>query len=321
MSPEVRLLLTGATGFVGRATLAAAAERGIAVTTAIRHDGSPAGAVRSIRVGDLSREYPWEEVLGDVDAVIHLAARAHVMRDSVADPLAAYRAINVAATTRLARAAAAAGVRRFVYVSSVKVHGQATHGEPFTADSPLAPIDPYGRSKAEAEAALREIAAGTALEVVVVRPPLVYGPGVGANFLRLLWLVDRGVPLPLRQVRNRRSLIYVGNLADVLLTAATSKQWVSGPLLVADGPPVSSPELVCRIARALGRPVRLLPVPPNLLRLTGALTGHSAAVARLLGSLEVDASAAANSFGWTPPADMDEGLRRTAQWFRASVRP
>jgi nucleoside-diphosphate-sugar epimerase len=321
VTADSRVLLTGATGFVGRATLAAAAERGIAVTAATRHDAIPAGADRSIRIGDLAHEHAWEGVLEDVDAVIHLAARVHVMRDSAADPLTAYRAINVRGTAQLARAAAAAGVRRFIFVSSVKVHGDATPDEAFTSDSPLAPVDSYGRSKVEAEAALSEIAARTALEVIVVRPPLVYGPGVGANFLRLLQLVNRGVPLPLGQVRNRRSLIYVGNLADVLLTAVTSTRRVIGPLLVADGAPVSSPELVCRIARALGRPIRLLPVPPSFLRAAGALTGHSAAVARLLGSLEVDASVAAYALGWTAPVDMNEGLRRTAEWFRSVARP
>jgi nucleoside-diphosphate-sugar epimerase len=320
VSPEYRILLTGATGFVGRATLAASAERGVAVTAATRDDAIPAGAAKSVRIGDLAHEHSWERALENVDAVIHLAARVHVMRDSAADPLTGYRAINVCGTARLARSAVAAGVRRFVFVSSVKVHGEATTDEPFTSVSPLAPVDPYARSKAEAEAVLSEISSGTKLEVVVVRPPLVYGPGVGANFLTLLQLVNRGVPLPLGKVRNRRSLIYVGNLADVLLTAATSPERVSGPFLVADGPPVSSPELVCRIARALGRPARLLPVPPTLLRATASLTGHSDAVARLLDSLEVDASAAASALRWTARFNMNEGLLLTAEWFRAAVR-
>lgn len=311
------VLLTGATGFVGRATLAAAAARGLSIRAVVRGGVVPDHATEVVRIGDLGLEDNWARVVEGVDTVIHLAARVHVMRDPTTDPLAAFRAVNVVGTRRLAVAAAAAGVRRFVFVSSVKVHGDTTHDGPFTPASPLAPIGPYARSKAESEVSLAGIAAETQMEVVVVRPPLVYGPGVGANFLSLLRLIDRGVPLPLGRVRNRRSLIYVGNLADLLLVAATCTDPVGGTFLAADGPPLSTPELVRRIARALGRPARLLPVPPGLLRAAGAVTGRSAVVDRLLSSLEVDASRAGAVLGWRPPTDIDQGLCRTADWYRS----
>jgi nucleoside-diphosphate-sugar epimerase len=315
------LLLTGATGFVGRATLAAANEWGLPVRVVVRGDGIPAGAAEVVRVRDLPTEDRWAAALEGVDTVIHLAARVHVRREVAADPLAVFRAINVEGTRRLAAAAAGAGVSRLVFVSSVKVHGEETPAAPFTSASPLAPADPYGQSKAEAEAALATVAAGSALDMVIVRPPLVYGPGVGANFLSLLRLVDRAVPLPFGRVVNRRSLVYVGNLADLLLAAATRTGRVAGAFTVTDGPPVSTPELVRRIAAALGRPARLLPVPPGLLRVAGAMIGRSAAVARLLGSLEVDGGALAVALGWSPLFDMDEGLRRTAEWYRSAARP
>jgi nucleoside-diphosphate-sugar epimerase len=311
------VLLTGATGFVGRATLAAAAAQGLSIRAVVRGGVGPPDATEVVRIDDLGLEDNWARVVEGVDTVIHLAARVHVMRDLATDPLAAFRAVNVVGTRRLAVAAASAGVRRFVFVSSVKVHGDATRDCPFTPASPLAPTGPYARSKAESELILAGIAAETQMEVVVVRPPLVYGPGVGANFLSLLRLLDRGVPLPLGRVRNRRSLIYVGNLADLLLLAATRPDPVGGAFLVADGPPLSTPELVRRIARALGKSARLLPVPPGLLRAAGAVTGRSAVVDRLLSSLAVDASRAGAVLGWRPPTDMDQGLRRTADWYRS----
>jgi nucleoside-diphosphate-sugar epimerase len=306
---------------VGRATTIAAAERGISVRAAVRGTVRPGGMAEVVRAGDLRTGKDWERALAGVTTVIHLAARVHVMRDPATDPLEAFRAINVEGTARLARTAVACGVRRFIFVSSVKVHGETTSHEPLNSSSPLAPADPYGRSKAEAEKVLTKIAAGTGIEVLVVRPPLVYGPGVGANFLSLVRLIDWGVPLPLGGVRNRRSFLYVGNLANLLLTAAMETRPVAGAVLVADGPPISSPDLVRRIARALGRRAWLFPVPPTLLRVTGAVTGRSAVVGRILDSLEVDVSGLTTTLGWTPPVDMDEGLRRTAEWYRSPECP
>jgi nucleoside-diphosphate-sugar epimerase len=314
----MRILLTGASGFVGRATLRAAFEAGHEVRAVVREAAAPAPRAHVVRISDLASYTGWRDALDGVDAVVHLAARVHVMRDRAADPLGAFRAVNVVGTRRLASAAAEAGVGRFVFVSSVKVHGESSHDAPLTADSPRAPADAYGRSKAEAEDALREIESHAGLGVVVVRPPLVYGPGVGANFLTLLKAVNRGWPLPLGGVHNRRSLLFVDNLADLLLLAASHPNAAGRALLVADGPPVATPELIRRMGRALDRPVRMPAVPESWLRLAGRVTGRSASVDRLLGSLEVDDSPTRRLLDWREPVTADEGLRRTADWFRAT---
>jgi nucleoside-diphosphate-sugar epimerase len=316
----MRILLTGASGFVGRATLRSALAAGHDVCAVVRTGAAPAPPAQVVRISDLASYTRWRDALDGVDAVVHLAARVHVMRDRAADSLAAFRAVNVDGARQVASAAAEAGVRRFVFVSSVKVHGEASDDAPLTAESPLAPADAYGRSKAEAEDALREIESRSPLRVVVVRPPLVYGPGVGANFLTLLKVVRRGWPLPLGRIDNRRSLIYVDNLADLLLLAAVHPAAAGRALLAADGPPVSTPELIRRMGRALGRPVRLAAVPEPWLRLAGRVTGRSAAVDRLLGSLEVDDSPTRQLLGWCEPVPPDEGLRRTADWFLDTVR-
>jgi nucleoside-diphosphate-sugar epimerase len=316
----MRILLTGASGFVGRATLRSALAAGPKVCAVVRTGAAPAPPAQVVRISDLASYTRWRDALDGVDAVVHLAARVHVMRDRAADSLAAFRAVNVDGARQVASAAAEAGVRRFVFVSSVKVHGEASDDAPLTAESPLAPADAYGRSKAEAEDALREIESRSPLRVVVVRPPLVYGPGVGANFLTLLKVVSRGWPLPLGRIDNRRSLIYVDNLADLLLLAAVHPAAAGRALLVADGPPVSTPELIRRMGRALGRPVRLAAVPEPWLRLAGRATGRSAAVDRLLGSLEVDDSPTRQLLGWREPVPPAEGLRRTADWFLDTVR-
>jgi nucleoside-diphosphate-sugar epimerase len=316
----MRILLTGASGFVGRATLRSALAAGHEVCAVVRTGAAPAPPAQVVRISDLASYTRWRDALDGVDAVVHLAARVHVMRDRATDSLAAFRAVNVDGARQVASAAAEAGVRRFVFVSSVKVHGEASDDAPLTAESPLAPADAYGRSKAEAEDALREIESRSPLRVVVVRPPLVYGPGVGANFLTLLKVVSRGWPLPLGRIDNRRSLIYVDNLADLLLLAAVHPAAASRALLVADGPPVSTPELIRRMGRALGRPVRLAAVPEPWLRLAGRATGRSAAVDRLLGSLEVDDSPTRQLLGWREPVPPAEGLRRTADWFLDTVR-
>jgi nucleoside-diphosphate-sugar epimerase len=315
----MRILLTGASGFVGRATLRAALAAGHEVCAVVRQGEAPAPPSQVVRITDLASYTGWRGALNGADAVVHLAARVHVMRDRAADSLAAFRAVNVEGTRRLARAAVEAGVGRFVFVSSVKVHGDASHGVPLEADSPVAPADAYGRSKAEAEDALREIESRSGLGVVMVRPPLVYGPRVGANFLTLLKAVSRGWPLPLGRVDNRRSLIYVDNLADLLLLAALHPDAAGRAFLAADGPAVSTPELIRRLGRALGRPVKMLAVPESWLRLAGWVTGRSAAVDRLLGSLEVDDFPTRDILGWCEPVTAEDGLRRTADWFRGTL--
>jgi nucleoside-diphosphate-sugar epimerase len=308
--------LTGASGFVGRATLRTALAVGHEVRGVMRQGEAPAPLAQVVKISDLAEHSDWQGAMDGVDAIVHLAARVHVMRDRAADSLAAFRVVNVEGTRRLASAAADAGVRRFVFVSSVKVHGEASHDAPFMADSPVAPADAYGRSKAEAEDALREMESRSGLGVVVVRPPLVYGPGVGANFLTLLTAVSRGWPLPLGRVDNRRSLIYVDNLADLVLLAAVHPDAAGRAFMVADGPPVSTPELIRRMGRALDRPVRMPAVPESWLRLAGRITGRSAAVDRLLGSLEVDDFPTRDLLDWHQPVTADEGLRRTVDWFR-----
>ena len=310
-------LVTGATGFVGTALVAALTGARHRVVRVIR--GAPAPG--DIAVADLLSWQPAAKDLAGVDCVIHLAARTHVMAESAADPLAAYRALNVAVTARLAEAAAQAGVRRFVFMSSIKVNGEATHGRAFTPDDVPRPEDAYGISKHEAEEALHAIAQRTGLEVVVLRPPLVYGPGVKGNLLALTRAVDRGVPLPLASIDNRRSLVGLDNLVSAIALAATHPAAAGRTFLVNDGEDLSTPQLVRAIAAGLGRPARLLPCPVALLRLAGRLTGKSAAVDRLTGSLEVDASVLTQALGWRPATPPALGLARMAGWYHSRTQP
>jgi UDP-glucose 4-epimerase len=230
--------------------------------------------------------------------------------------LALYRAVNVDGTVHLAKAAAAAGARRFVFVSSIKANGEVTDVEPFSEASVPAPADPYGISKLEAERARLALSNDTGLEVVIVRPPLMYGPGVGANFGRLFNAVARGVPLPFGGIENRRSLLFVGNMADALVRCAEHPAAPGETFMLSDGRPVASAELVRGIAPALGRSPRLLTIPPRILGVLGRVTGKAAAVQRLLGSLEVDSTHIRRVLGWTPPYTMDEGLVETAEWWK-----
>jgi len=247
--------------------------------------------------------------------VTHLAARVHIMNDTVTDPLTEFRKVNVDGTLKLARDAAVAGVRRFVYISSIKVNGEES-SESYTPDSPASPSDPYGISKWEAEVGLHKIASETGLEVVVVRPTLVYGPGVKANFLNMMKIICKSIPLPFASIRNRRSLIYVGNLVDALAVCATHPDAAGKTYMVSDGEDVSTPDLIRRTASALGVPVRLLPFPVSLMKLLGKLTGKGGVVNRLTGSLTVDSSKIRRELGWVPPFTMEEGLLETAAWYK-----
>jgi nucleoside-diphosphate-sugar epimerase len=252
--------------------------------------------------------------------VVHLAARVHVMGHSGPESLASFRATNVEGTERLAREAARCGVRRLVYLSSVKVNGEATKAGAFVESDPPQPMDPYGVSKLEAEQSLRSEAAESGLEVVVVRPPLVYGPQVKANFLRLLNWVDRGVPLPFALVENRRSLLYVGNLVDAILRCVEHPAAAGETFLVDDGAPVSTADLLREIGDALGRPVRLFPVPTAMLRIAARLAGRGDDAARLLSDLVIDSTHIRERLGWRPPATRTEGLAATAHWYRTTRR-
>lgn len=310
----MKVLVTGASGFVGTALLPALIERGHAVQAAVRIAPPRSDA---IAVGDIGPDTDWHAALDGCEAVVHLAARVHVMRDAATDPIAAYRRVNTAAAARLAEQARGAGVRTFVFMSTAKVLGESSPaGRPFTDASALAPEDPYAVSKAEAEVAIAAIGAGTGMRIVSVRPPLVYGPGVGANFLRLMDTVARGRPLPLGAVRNRRSLVYVGNLAAAAV-ACLEHADARGAYLVSDGAALSTPDLIRRIGTALGRPARLLPVPAALLRAAGALAGKTAEIDRLLGDFALAPTGLA-ALGWQPPFTVNEGLAATAAWYRSA---
>lgn len=312
-----RVLVTGATGFVGRHLVPLLLERGHAVRAAVRRpDGLPAG-VETAAIAGIDAYTDWSAALDGVEAVVHLAARVHVMRDSAADPLAAFRAVNRDGTARLAESAAAAGVARFVYVSSIKAVCDESRPQPVTDATPPDPHSPYGVSKREAELALAEVAARTGMQACVLRPPLVYGPGVGGNFRTLLELVRRGVPLPLGAVDNHRSLLFVGNLADAVERCLTHPGAAGGTFLLHDGDPPSTPTLIREIAGALGVSARLIPMPAGALALAARLAGRSAAWDRVGGTLVVDDRGIRDALGWVPPHGRAQGLRATAEWFKA----
>ena len=315
----MRVLVTGANGFVGRRLVPLLAVRGHWVRAALRNAGpAVSGAAETVAVGGIGPETDWRRALDGIDAVAHLAARVHVMMDKAADPLAAFRHVNTGGTRRLAELAATAGVKRLVYLSSVKALVDESQPQPLDAATPADPHSPYGLSKLEAERALTGIAARTGLEVAVIRPPLVYGPGVAGNFLSLLKLVASGLPLPLGCLDNRRSLIFVGNLADAVATCLTHPQAAGGRFLIHDGAPLSTTELIRAIGAALGRPARLIPVPPAFLTSCARLAGRHAVLDRLAGSLTVDDRAIRDSLDWRAPHDFASGLHATAEWFKAS---
>ncbi|MDX9975971.1 MAG: NAD-dependent epimerase/dehydratase family protein [FCB group bacterium] len=308
------MLVTGATGFIGRQLLVALRDAGIGVAAAVR--GRPIAGIRNIRFDLREPDRLSPDDLRGFDCVYHLAARVHVMQPGPGED-AAFQLQNVRATRSLAECAARAGVRRLVYLSSIKVNGEHTSDRPFRAHDAPAPQDAYGRSKRDAENALFDVAATTALEVVCIRPPLVYGPGVRANFRRLISLVDCGWPLPFRGVNNRRSLISVWNLADLLVLAGSSECAAGRVFLAADGEDVSTPDLMNLIASALGRPrARLVAAPPALLKVIALVVGKSAEASRLLDSLQVDATETREAIGWVPAVSMRDGVFRTVSWFK-----
>lgn len=314
IAPGARpILLTGGNGFVGRAVAAALHRRGMAHRLALRQPTS----APAFGIDTLGPDTDWSCAVDGVTAVLHLAARAHVLHDATPDRLCAFRSVNTAGTLRLAEQAATAGVRRFVFVSTAKVHGEATTpGALFSEAEAPAPRDPYALSKWEAEQGLAAIAARTGMEVVVVRPPLVYGPGVKANFAALLQAVASGWPLPLASIDNRRSLVGIDNLVDFLLLCLQHPAAAGQSFLVSDGEDMSTPDLLRRIGAALQRPARLWPLPEPLLTTAARLSGRRAAAERLCGNLQVDITKARTLLGWAPVVSVDEGLRRTTAGFR-----
>ncbi len=322
-----RVLVTGANGFVGR----------YVCRTLIASGFSPIAGVRDLRIwpelqqaipglnevsllGDLGTNPKLLDSLSGASVVVHLAARVHMMRESARDPLEEFRKVNVNGTKSIALAAAAAGVRRLIFVSTVKVHGESTSDKPLSEDTPSNPEDPYSISKWEGEEALRAVAAGTGLEVVIVRPPLVYGPGVGGNFLRLIKLVDRALLLPWPKTTNCRSIVGVENLADFLARCVDHPETAGRTFLVKDSEDVSTRELITRLARFLDRPLRLFPIPEGLFRFAARLASKQDAASRVLDSLVIDSGRAQRLLEWNPPMTLDEGLAETARWYRQPLQ-
>lgn len=307
--------VTGALGFVGQAVCRALAQRRWAVVGLARnvHPAHESEGVHFVEMGDL-RSADWWRLLDGLDAVVHLAGRAHIQGE-VASALPAYRETNVVPTRELARAALRKGIHRVVYVSSIKANGEGPTSSPYGLNDPLRPSGPYALSKVEAERAIIESLNGTDTAFTIIRPPLVYGPGVRANFLRLMQVVDRGLPLPLAAVDNRRSLVYVANLADLIGRCLESDDSAHQILFASDDEDLSTPELVRAIARALGRPARLVPVPPALLHAGARLARRTDVMRRLCDSLTVDISHTRKLLGWTPPWRLSQGLDATAHWY------
>jgi nucleoside-diphosphate-sugar epimerase len=306
------ILVTGAGGFVGTALVAELAKRGMSYRAVTR---TPREGCFCI--GDMDSRTDWTAALDGVDAIVHLASRAHVMNETVADPSAHLRSVNVDSTLNLASQAIKAGVKRFVFISSIKVNGEATKlGRPFTAEDPPCPQNPYAQSKHDAEQGLFALASGSDFEVTVIRPPLVYGPGVKANFATMMDWVNRGIPLPLGSVNNKRSFVFVGNLADLIIVSAVHPKAAGQVFLVSDGEDISTTDLFKKMAQALGRPSWMMPLPTPLLNLGAAMIGQRAITSRLTDSLQVDVTKTRELLGWEPRKSVSEGLQQTARSFQ-----
>ncbi len=314
----MQILLTGASGFVGRAVQARLLIDGEhALRVALRRQAHASPVVlESIAAPALCFDSDWSSAVDSIGAVIHCAARVHVMSDTASDPLVEFRKVNVEGSLNLARQAAAAGVKRFIFISSIKVNGEGTElGNPYKADDAPTPMDPYGISKMEAEQGLRALATATDMEVVIIRPVLVYGPGVKANFMNMMRWLHKGIPLPFGAIHNQRSLVALDNLVDLIVTCIDYPAAANQTFLVSDGEDLSTSELLRRMASALGKPARLLPVPSWLLEAGAKMLGKSALSQRLCGSLHVDISKTRELLNWTPPVSVDEALRKTADHF------
>ena len=339
-----QILVTGPDGFVGSAVCSKLLIDGLQCRGAQWKSAPLSEGCESVVVGDINADTDWSTALEGIDAVVHLAARVHIMDDTAEDPLAAFREVNVEGTRRLAEEAAKAGVKRFVFISSIKVNGEETGGRKsacppkleerrrkvsdrgsedrakncsaaFSEGDTPNPEDPYGISKYEAEVALRKIEAETGMEVVILRPPLLYGPGVKANFLKLIQLVNKGIPLPLGRIRNKRSLLGLTNFADLISRCVTDDRAAGETFTACDGDDVSSGELVRRIAVALGKKSHLLPVPEGLMQLAGKLTGKGDHVQRLCSSLQIDSTHVRTILDWAPPFTMKQELEKIAFWY------
>ena len=317
-NPElIKVLVTGGNGFVGQSLCQQLLQQDYFVRTAIRDFNKTVPASEKVLIGNLDANTDWSLALQDIQVVIHLAARVHVMKETSSDALAEFRKVNVEGTLNLARQAVQAGASRFIYLSSIKVNGEQTSDEmPYTPEDEPNPVDPYGISKQEAEKALRQLALETGLKVVIIRPPLIYGPSVKANFQSMMRIIDKNVPLPLAAINNKRSLVALDNLIDLILTCIKHPAAVNQTFLVSDGHDLSTPELLKRMAVALGKRAYLLPIPTVLLVSVATMLGKKAIAQRLCGSLQVDISKSRELLGWQPPLCVDDALDKVAQSYK-----
>ena len=320
MNDQKTVLITGSTGFVGAALVKQLASlMTCQVRALVRSKGVVfAESVTPVYVGSdylTSGNVP----LSGVDVLIHCAARVHVMSDASSDPLSEYRKINVDGTLNLAKQAAQSGVKRFIFISSIKVNGEETQvGTPFTAEDIPAPSDPYGVSKMEAEQQLMSLGKEIGMEIVVIRPVLVYGPGVKANFRSMMNWLNKGWPLPLGAIRNQRSFVALENLIDLIITCIEHPGAANQVFLASDGYDMSTTQLLKQLGEALGRPARLIPVPVSILVRAASLLGRRSAAQRLCGSLQVDIQKSRDLLGWSPPSTVENALRKTASNFQSS---
>ncbi|MFA5919748.1 MAG: SDR family oxidoreductase [Methylococcaceae bacterium] len=310
------ILVTGANGFVGKPLCVELLRQGQIVRAVTRSANLQVENIEAVSVFTIDGKTDWTAALYGVNVVIHLAARVHVMKDTAIDALAEFRRVNVEGTLNLARQAVEAGVQRFIFISSIKVNGEGTFwGQLYTAEDQPAPVDPYAISKREAEDALRQLASETGMEVVIIRPPLIYGSGVKANFQSMIRWLDKGIPLPLGSIHNQRSLVALDNLIDLISTCIHHPAAANQIFMVSDGEDLSTTELLQRMAAALGKKAYLMPVPEFLLVWGARLLGKQAMAQRLCGSLQVDISKAHVLLDWKPPVSVDEALRKTAQHY------
>jgi nucleoside-diphosphate-sugar epimerase len=307
----MKILTTGSTGFVGKSLVSTLLGNLHDISAPVRTPTDSSAPLNSFVVGDIDGTTNWAMALCGADAVIHLAARVHIMRDTARDPLAEFRRVNTEGTLNLARQAAAAGVPRFIFLSTIGVNGNATQPEvAFKESDASLPHDPYSVSKHEAEVGLRGIAKSTGMEVVIIRPTLVYGNNAPGNFGKLTRLVACGLPMPLASIPNRRSLVGIDNLVDFIVTCLKHPAAANETFLISDGEDLSTPDLIQRMARAMNRPARLMPVPKSMLMAAATMLGRREMAQRLCGSLQVDILKARTLLGWNPPVSVDSGLRR-----------
>lgn len=307
----MKLLLTGGSGFLGSRVYEVAKTQGLELRSVVR---KPMLDDSAVIVAEINSQTNWSGAFEGIDCVVHCAARVHQMNESATDTLEAYREVNTLGTLNLARQAAQAGVKRFIFISSIKVNGEfSLSGRPFQPDLVYVPDDPYGLSKYEAEVQLRELAKETGLEVVIIRPPLVYGPGVKANFLSMMHWVKKGIPLPLGAIHNSRSLVYIDNLVDLILTCCKHPKAAGETFLASDGKDVSTTQLLKAVALSMHKRAYLLPIPMSIIDFSSKLIGKPQISQRLCGSLEVDISHTRKILDWDPPVTFEQGMNRTVQ--------